>query len=166
MKLHIGGEQPKEGWTILNIAPAPYVDIVANCVSLDMLATGSVETVYASHVLEHLNYKEELPRALSEVARVLRPGGELMCSVPDLTTLCWLYSMPHLQTRQRLAIMDAMFGGGDHRVGLAMDFLEPLLVQRGFREIQRVEPFGLFKDFSDFRILGMLISLNLRAVKA
>jgi len=40
-------------------------------------------------VLEHLSYEEQ-PRALTELARVLRPGGELLVSVPNLA---------HLQSR-------------------------------------------------------------------
>jgi SAM-dependent methyltransferase len=40
-------------------------------------------------VLEHLAYEEQ-PRALAEIFRVLRPGGELLVSVPNLA---------HLQSR-------------------------------------------------------------------
>jgi len=40
-------------------------------------------------VLEHLSYEEQ-PRALAELARVLKPGGELLVSVPNLA---------HLQSR-------------------------------------------------------------------
>jgi SAM-dependent methyltransferase len=40
-------------------------------------------------VLEHLAYEDQ-PRALSEIFRVLRPGGELLVSVPNLA---------HLQSR-------------------------------------------------------------------
>ena len=40
-------------------------------------------------VLEHLTFEEQ-PRALAELARVLRPGGELLVSVPNLA---------HLQSR-------------------------------------------------------------------
>jgi len=40
-------------------------------------------------VLEHLQYEEQ-PRAFAELHRVLRPGGELLVSVPNLA---------HLQSR-------------------------------------------------------------------
>ena len=40
-------------------------------------------------VLEHLTFEEQ-PRALAELARVLRPGGELLVSIPNLA---------HLQSR-------------------------------------------------------------------
>ena len=40
-------------------------------------------------MLEHLTFEEQ-PRALAELHRVLRPGGELLVSVPNLA---------HLQSR-------------------------------------------------------------------
>ena len=45
-------------------------------------------------VLEHLTFEEQ-PRALAELFRVLRPGGELLVSVPNLA---------HLQSRVHFAL--------------------------------------------------------------
>ena len=42
-------------------------------------ATDSLARVYARHVLEHL---EDVPAAMAEIHRVLRPGGELPVEVP------------------------------------------------------------------------------------
>lgn len=47
------------------------------------VATGSVDGLYASHVLEHLSL-EDMRRALRESLRVLRPGGTFRLIVPDL----------------------------------------------------------------------------------
>jgi SAM-dependent methyltransferase len=52
-------------------------------------ADASFDRVLCLDVLEHLTYQEQ-PRALSELHRVLRPGGELFVSVPNLA---------HLQSR-------------------------------------------------------------------
>lgn len=49
----------------------------------------SFERALCLDVLEHLAYEEQ-PRALAEIFRVLRPGGELLVSVPNLA---------HLQSR-------------------------------------------------------------------
>jgi predicted SAM-dependent methyltransferase len=59
--------------------------------SLDALPfpDSSFDYVLCLDVLEHLTYEEQ-PRALKELHRVLRPGGELFVSVPNLA---------HLQSR-------------------------------------------------------------------
>ena len=56
------------------------------------IADGSVAEIYASHVLEHLSYVDELHQALAEFHRVLAPGGTLMASVPDFNLLCQAFS--------------------------------------------------------------------------
>jgi SAM-dependent methyltransferase len=50
---------------------------------------GSFDRALCLDVLEHLAYEDQ-PRALAELFRVLRPGGELLVSVPNLA---------HLQSR-------------------------------------------------------------------
>jgi SAM-dependent methyltransferase len=50
---------------------------------------GSFDRALCLDVLEHLQFEEQ-PRALAELFRVLRPGGELLVSVPNLA---------HLQSR-------------------------------------------------------------------
>lgn len=52
---------------------------------------GCAEVVVASHVLEHLNFFEELPVVLGEIHRVLAPGGLLRLAVPDLELLAKAY---------------------------------------------------------------------------
>ena len=53
-------------------------------------AGGSVDAVYASHVLEHLA-PEEAERLVRECARVLKPGGTARFAVPDLEAIGRLY---------------------------------------------------------------------------
>ena len=47
------------------------------------LEEGTVDVLYSSHMLEHLDHREAR-RFLSECARVMRPGGWLRLLVPDL----------------------------------------------------------------------------------
>ena len=63
LRLHIGGEEPKAGWTILNVQEGPYVDALGDCRDLSGYSDGSVAEIYASHVFEHLGYLDELPQA-------------------------------------------------------------------------------------------------------
>ena len=44
----------------------------------------SVRYVFASHVIEHVYRQSELPTLLSEISRVLQPGGVLRIIVPDI----------------------------------------------------------------------------------
>lgn len=47
---------------------------------------GSAEAVYSSHMIEHLD-RDEAGRFLTEVRRVLRPGGIVRLAAPDLSLL-------------------------------------------------------------------------------
>ena len=111
IRLHIGGEEAKTGWTILNIQNGPNVDAVGDCSDLSQFADGSVAEIYASHVFEHVGYLDDLPKALLECRRVLSPGGKLGISVPDFETLCRLFIHPQLNAEQRFTIMRITFGG-------------------------------------------------------
>ena len=170
MKLHIGGQEAKEGWSILNIQPGPNVDFVGSAHDLSMLADGSVETIYASHVFEHLGYRDELPAAIGECRRALQPGGQLMISVPNLLVLCQLFLADGLNIDQRYQLMRMMFGGqvdpyDFHKVGLTEEFLTVFLNRAGFHRLERVQEFGLFDDASKLRLGGHLISVNMIATK-
>jgi predicted SAM-dependent methyltransferase len=170
IKLHIGGQEKREGWTILDALPGPIVDHVGNCNDLSFLADESCSEVYASHVLEHLAYDGELLRTLVGIRRVLKPQGRLRASVPDLETLCRLFLHPTLQPPDRFAIMRMMFGGRTsshdvHYVGLNFEFLGGYLHEAGFRDIRRVPEFGLFKDTSTSLFGDVPISLNVEARK-
>lgn len=170
IRLHIGGREPKSGWKIMNIQPGPYVDYIGNCISLEQFTDSSVDEVYASHVLEHLGFREELPKALKEIWRVLKPGGMLKVSVPDLDTLCYLFTHEKVPKEQKFSLMMHMFGAQEdehdfHKVGLTWDFMSNFLNQAGFSKWRRVEEFGLFNDYSSYRRFGVLVSLNIEALK-
>lgn len=51
---------------------------------------GSVDFLYASHLLEHL-HRDEAERLIREAARVLKPGGVFRVAVPDLAHAMDLY---------------------------------------------------------------------------
>jgi SAM-dependent methyltransferase len=65
----------------LDIDPRTEPDILASMT--DVGDCGPFDIVYCSHALEHL-YPHEVPQALSEFYRVLRPGGVCIILVPDL----------------------------------------------------------------------------------
>lgn len=170
IKLHVGGREKREGWAILDIQPGPDVDYVGNCNDLSFLADESCSEIYASHVLEHLAYDGELLRTLVGFWRILKPGGRLRASVPDLETLCHLFVQPTLQPPDRFELMRIMYGGRTnphdvHYVGLNFEFLGGYLHEAGFRDIRRVPQFGLFRDTSTSLFGNVPISLNIEAWK-
>lgn len=82
------GPDQMEGWVSrgykvvrLDIDPRTQPDIVGSMTALGDI--GPFDAVYCSHSLEHV-YPHEVPIALGEFWRVLRPGGALVILVPDL----------------------------------------------------------------------------------
>lgn len=170
-KLHIGGKQARPGWEILDVNPGPHVDHQGNAIDLSAFADGTFGELYASHVLEHFDYKDDLLKALREWHRVLAPGGVLHLSVPDIDTLAHLLlQRQRLDVNQRWQVMRMMFGGhvdahDYHLVGLNQEFLTGFLKAAGFEGLQRVPRHGLFNDTSDMVVAGTPISLNLNATR-
>jgi predicted SAM-dependent methyltransferase len=169
MKLHIGSRIRMDGWKTFNIEAGPEVDYVGNLKDLSQFPTASIDTIYASHCLEHISYLD-LKGALKEWNRVLKPGAPVMISVPDLETLCQLFLKPSLYIGDRFRVMQAMFGGhlnqyDYHCVGLNLDFLGGYLLSAGFVRLKRVDDFHIFNDTSRLKIDGVPISLNVTALK-
>jgi predicted SAM-dependent methyltransferase len=172
LRLHIGGGAAArtEGWKILDIQPGPAVDYIGDCTDLGQFESDSVDEIYASHVLEHLGYVEELPHALSEFHRVLKKGGTAKISVPDFEVLCRMFVQAGGVLDDRILVMRMVFGGQTdpfdfHYVGLSFDILADLLGRAGFARLQKVDEFRLFTDTSSHRYNGQLISLNVIAHK-
>lgn len=123
-----------------------------------------------SHTLEHNGY-HGVHKTLSEWFRVLKPGGMVFISVPDLEVLARLYLDPaasaNFEKRWMLTMM--MFGGQAdeydfHKIGFSFQLLERLLLAHGFCQIQRMQDFNLnFADSSSVVYMGHYISLNVAA---
>src|SRR3989344_5559810 len=134
-KLHIGGTIRSEGWEVLNANPAPYVDHVCNATDLSRFPDNTFTEIYASHVVEHFDFAGELHATLKEWRRVLKPGGKVYISVPDLDILAKLFlAKDWLSLEERVFVMRMIFGGHVNRhdyhvVGLNEDFLAAFLRQ-------------------------------------
>lgn len=169
-KLHIGGQVRTPGWEVIDANPGPCVDHVGNAGDLSRFESATFTDVYASHVLEHFDYNNDLVAALKEWRRVLVPGGMLHVSVPDLDILARLFcERQQLSPQDRFMAMRMMFGGhvdryDYHLVGLNDEFLIQYLLAAGFKNISRVEALGLFDDTSTATLRGVPISLNMTAI--
>lgn len=93
--LHVGcGRAPlppelaERGWREIryDIDPAVEPDLVGSITAMDRIADGSIDAIWSSHNLEHLA-DPDVPRALAEFLRVLRPGGVAWIALPDVQSL-------------------------------------------------------------------------------
>ena len=83
LRLHLGsGDRLKTGWVNVDIHPA--ADLRLDVRRTWPFADGSAVEVYAEHLFEHLAAPGEVVRFLAQARRVLRSGGTLRLSVPDL----------------------------------------------------------------------------------
>lgn len=88
------GQRPfPKPWINVDCQPKWKPDIVADGANLkEHFADGSAETIVLQHTLEHYGCGEA-DAMLKECYRVLRPGGSLIVTVPDMRALCdqWLH---------------------------------------------------------------------------
>jgi SAM-dependent methyltransferase len=67
----------------LDIDPDVKPDMIASITDMQVIPDATVDAVYSSHNVEHL-YPHDVPLALREMNRVLRPNGFAFIRVPDL----------------------------------------------------------------------------------
>ena len=175
VKLHLGcGKRFIPGFTHLDIQQHPHVAIVSSVDRLEMFADGSVDLIYASHLLEHFG-RHDTERVLKEWFRVLRPGGVLRLAVPDFERAIEVY-----RKHGDLEMVKFLVGGQRdehdlHRNLFDRRSLEAMLKRVGFKEVRewdwRKTEHANIDDYSQAYIPhmdkehGILISLNLEAVK-
>ena len=66
-----------------NVSP----DIIGTLTDMSKVENQSVDAVYSSHNIEHL-FPHEVPTALTEFYRVLKPTGFVVITCPDLISVC------------------------------------------------------------------------------
>lgn len=118
----------------------------------------SVDALFSSHNIEHL-YPHEVPVALAEFRRVLKPGGFVVITCPDLQSVCALVAedkltnVAYISPAGPIAPIDILYGhrpamaNGNHymahRCGFTKTVLTATLQAAGFDmvlPIQRTHP--------------------------
>ena len=169
-RLHIGGREARAGWQIFDIRPGEGIDHVGDIQDLSRFRDACCDEIYASHVLEHVPQARIVP-TLQGLNRILKPGGRLCVSVPDLRVLCRLFVDPGLDAKARGHVMRMIYGGqvdqhDFHYVGFSLEILLDCLRAAGFSRAERVSEFRLFEDASSYApYQGVPISLNVVAFK-
>ena len=97
-------------------------DLVGTMTDMSSVSTESVDAVFSSHNIEHL-YPHEVPVALAEFLRVLKPDGFAVITCPDLQAVCALVAEDKLtepaytSPAGPIAPLDILYG---HRPPMAM----------------------------------------------
>jgi SAM-dependent methyltransferase len=141
------------GWQEIrfDIDPQVQPDILGSITDLQALADASMDAIWSSHNLEHL-HSFEVPVALAEFKRVLKPDGFALISLPNLRAIARhiandqltqpLYQSP----AGPISPLDMLFGhqpsqaAGNHymahRTGFTATTLGQSLMDAGFHEVR------------------------------
>jgi SAM-dependent methyltransferase len=137
----------------LDIDPGVVPDILGSITDMAAVATASFDAVWSAHNLEHL-FAHEVPLALREFRRVLRPGGFALITLPDLQRVAELVAQDRLTEAAYvspagpIAPLDMLYGHGAaiaqgnpfmaHRTGFTARSLEAALVAARFDSVRVV----------------------------
>lgn len=110
------------GWeeVRLDINPDVQPDLIGTITDMRAVKTASVDAIFSSHNIEHL-YPHEVPQALSEFRRALKPTGFALITCPDLRSVCALVANDQLadpayiSPAGPIAAIDILYG---HRASL------------------------------------------------
>jgi len=176
MKLHLGcGKVYIPGYVHIDVVEFPHIDVVSNIERLPMIEDNSCDVIYSCHVLEHFHTRITVD-ILKEWLRVLKPGGILRISVPDMEQLFNIYN----KTKDFNLVRGPIFGRGNylynfHYTGFDFLTLKNILEQSGAKDIRRYDwqltEHHNIDDYSQSyiphmdKINGTLISLNVEATK-
>lgn len=136
LRLHIGaGRRRLDGWLNVDVQALPEVDVVADV--REGLDFERVDAIYAEHFLEHLAIDEALAFLL-ECRRVLKPGGWLRLSTPNLDWVWlthYLLEAPAEERQQRALMLNRAFYGWRHRFLWNRELLGSALTACGFDDV-------------------------------
>lgn len=137
----------------LDIDPGVAPDIIGSITDMAAVASASFDAVWSAHNLEHL-FAHEVPLALREFRRVLRPGGFALITLPDLQRVAELVAQDRLADPAYLSPagpitpLDMLYGHGAaiaagnafmaHRSGFTARTLEAALVAARFDSVRVV----------------------------
>ena len=150
MKLHVTFRNPQWLEVRLDIDPNVKPDVLASMTAMTPVADESVDAIFSSHNLEHL-YAHEVPVALGEFFRVLKPGGFVLATLPDLQKAAEYIAAGNLEgvlyqsPAGPVSAIDIVFGfrpsvaRGNvfmaHRTGYTADSLGQKFAASGFQRV-------------------------------
>jgi len=165
-KLQLGaGRRSCKGWLNCDITASEF-DIDLAVTPLPFTADQFTDII-AQQVIEHLEYDPVVLDLLRDCHRILRHGGRIWLSCPDLETMCRAYMTDRCRTIDRGLKRHWPHGslqdfpvqhrinyyfhqGGEHRNLMDFEMLDWALRHAGFREIRRVREADLLAAYPEF----------------
>jgi hypothetical protein len=137
LKLNVGcGLEYKKGYMNTDAFDSSVADRMMSATQLDF-ADESFSQVDCNQVLEHLGAAQSI-YALSEIYRVLEPGGSFLLETPDLLNA--FKSFIKGDENSRKLTMNWIYGldapGMSHKYGFPEELLERMLRETGFNDIK------------------------------
>ncbi len=146
LHLHIGcGPKYLPGFVNIDANPRMKTDLWLDVRNGLPFASGTVASVYSTHMLEHL-YPDELRATLAECYRVLKPGGGVRFVVPSLESAVrayvegqsnWFESFPSHFDSLGGRFSNFAFCDGQHRTAFDFEYMAEVLRHAGFAEVWR-----------------------------
>lgn len=142
-KLHLGcGGVRADGWCNVDIYATSAVDVLDDIRTLRKFPNNYADRIYSCHVLEHFSHEECL-EVLKRWFDVLRPGGEIRTSVPDLDRIVKIYctNWEHFQTDGNSPWIGLIYGGqwnqyDFHKTGYNYCWMKHIKSKIGFENIE------------------------------
>lgn len=158
-------------------------DIIGTITKMTFVESDSYDAIYSAHNLEHI-FPHEVPYALEEFCRVLKPDGFALITCPDLQSLgnilrrgdIWktLYHSP----AGPINALDILYGhrvsiqsGNEfmaHKGGFTISFLQDNLLAAGFKKVYGIRRLNLFelwaigfKDYADDNLIKTIVDTHI-----
>jgi predicted SAM-dependent methyltransferase len=151
--LHIGcGPFYMAGWINTDMLGTPNIDFPLDISAKLPIPDTFLDVIYGSEVIEHIDL-EEARQFMREMYRILKPGGVIRLTTPNITEICRLF----LDLNQDVKVSDfastwlegefskeiwinALFRAWGHKYLWTFENFVDELTKVGFANIQRCEP--------------------------
>jgi len=164
-KLHLGsGRNLKINWLNSDLEPKSLNAIYLDASKKFPFENNLIDYIYSEHMIEHLDYKSGL-NLMCESYRVLKPGGKIRITTPDLDVLYEIYknkdnfyddyiawsSKENFLFGNSIEVFNNFFQNWGHKFIYNKNFLKKNLQKIGFKDLN----FYKLNESNDFNLKNL-----------